>query len=54
MLTKGIDLPQVTLVGIIAADGLLYMNDYWASGASPANADFRWQAGPGGAPNRAR
>lgn len=30
MLTKGIDLPQVTLVGIIAADGLLYMNDYWA------------------------
>ena len=31
MLTKGIDLPQVTLVGIIAADGLLYMGDYWAS-----------------------
>ncbi|MGB3202511.1 MAG: primosomal protein N', partial [Nodosilinea sp.] len=31
MLTKGIDLPQVTLVGIIAADGLLYMNNYWAS-----------------------
>ena len=31
MLTKGIDLPQVTVVGIIAADGLLYMNDYWAS-----------------------
>lgn len=31
MLTKGIDLPQVTLVGIVAADGLLYMNDYWAS-----------------------
>jgi len=31
MLTKGIDLPQVTLVGIMAADGLLYMNDYWAS-----------------------
>ncbi|HIK46036.1 MAG TPA: primosomal protein N' [Leptolyngbyaceae cyanobacterium M65_K2018_010] len=30
MLTKGIDLPQVTLVGIMAADGLLYMNDYWA------------------------
>jgi len=30
MLTKGIDLPQVTLVGIVAADGLLYMNDYWA------------------------
>lgn len=31
MLTKGIDLPQVTLVGIIAADGLLYMSDYWAN-----------------------
>ena len=31
MLTKGIDLPQVTLVGIIAADGLLYMTDYWAA-----------------------
>ncbi|MBU6229643.1 MAG: primosomal protein N' [Cyanobacteria bacterium REEB459] len=31
MLTKGIDLPQVTLVGIIAADGLLYRSDYWAS-----------------------
>lgn len=31
MLTKGIDLPQVTLVGILAADGLLYMSDYRAS-----------------------
>ncbi|WP_202978951.1 primosomal protein N' [Halomicronema hongdechloris] len=31
MLTKGIDMPQVTLVGIVAADGLLYMADYWAS-----------------------
>ncbi|MDB9527647.1 primosomal protein N' [Oscillatoria sp. CS-180] len=31
MLTKGIDLPQVTVVGIIAADGLLYMADYRAS-----------------------
>ncbi|MEL6899632.1 MAG: primosomal protein N' [Cyanobacteria bacterium J06606_4] len=31
MLTKGIDLPQVTLVGIIAADGLLFMPDYRAS-----------------------
>lgn len=28
MLTKGIDLPQVTLVGIVAADGLLHMADY--------------------------
>lgn len=31
MLTKGIDLPQVTLVGIIAADGLLHLADYRAS-----------------------
>jgi primosomal protein N' (replication factor Y) len=31
MLTKGIDLPQVTLVGIITADGLLYLSDYRAS-----------------------
>jgi primosomal protein N' (replication factor Y) len=31
MLTKGIDLPQVTLVGIIAADGLLHLSDYRAS-----------------------
>lgn len=31
MLTKGIDLPQVTLVGIVAADGLLHLADYRAS-----------------------
>jgi primosomal protein N' (replication factor Y) len=31
MLTKGIDLPQVTLVGVIAADGLLFLSDYRAS-----------------------
>ena len=31
MLTKGIDLPQVTVVGVIAADGLLYMADYRAN-----------------------
>ncbi len=30
MLTKGIDLPQVTLVGIVAADGLLHLSDYRA------------------------
>ena len=30
MLTKGIDLPQVTLVGILAADGLLHLSDYRA------------------------
>jgi primosomal protein N' (replication factor Y) (superfamily II helicase) len=28
MLTKGLDLPQVTLVGIVAADGLLHMQDF--------------------------
>jgi primosomal protein N' (replication factor Y) len=31
MLTKGLDLEQVTLVGVVAADGLLYHCDYRAS-----------------------
>ncbi|MGK7946430.1 MAG: primosomal protein N' [Microcystaceae cyanobacterium] len=31
MLTKGLDLAQVTLVGVLAADGLLYHSDYRAA-----------------------
>jgi primosomal protein N' (replication factor Y) (superfamily II helicase) len=31
MLTKGLDLPQVILVGVVAADGLLNLSDYRAS-----------------------
>ena len=31
MLTKGLDIPQVTLVGIVSADGLLNFSDYRAS-----------------------
>lgn len=31
MLTKGLDLPSVSLVGIVAADGLLGMSHYWAA-----------------------
>nr|WP_279611222.1 primosomal protein N' [Thermostichus vulcanus] len=30
MLTKGLDIPQVTLVGVMAADGLLHQSDYRA------------------------
>jgi len=31
MLTKGLDISQVTLVGIVAADGLLHLSDYRAA-----------------------
>jgi primosomal protein N' (replication factor Y) len=31
MLTKGIDLPQVTLVAIVSADGILHLQDFRAS-----------------------
>jgi primosomal protein N' (replication factor Y) len=31
MLTKGLDMAQVTLVGVVAADGLLHLSDYRAS-----------------------
>ncbi|KFF41015.1 MAG: replication restart DNA helicase PriA [Candidatus Atelocyanobacterium thalassa isolate SIO64986] len=31
MLTKGLDVEKVTLVGVISADGLLYLSDYYAS-----------------------
>lgn len=31
MLTKGLDIAQVTLVGIVAADGLLFQSDYRAA-----------------------
>ncbi|MFN3926318.1 MAG: primosomal protein N' [Pseudanabaenaceae cyanobacterium] len=31
MLTKGLDIPQVTLVGIVSADGLLNFSDYRAT-----------------------
>ncbi len=31
MLAKGLDLPQVTFVGVVAADGLLYLADYRAA-----------------------
>jgi primosomal protein N' (replication factor Y) len=31
MLTKGLDIDKVILVGVVSADGLLYLSDYYAS-----------------------
>jgi primosomal protein N' (replication factor Y) (superfamily II helicase) len=53
MLTKGIDLPQVTLVGIMTADGLLHLSDYRASErAAQTLIQVAGRAGRGAEPGR--
>lgn len=54
MLTKGLDLPSVSVVGIVAADGLLNLSDYWAGErAFQTLTQVAGRAGRGDDPGRA-
>ena len=46
MIAKGHDFPNVTLVGVLAADAMLNISDYMASERT-FQLLTRWQAGPG-------